>query len=365
MTAALQQTVNLSKLSQKAVIATVSCDPLTGEGVNLSQGRVVEPFDIHYSVYGDPSLPVVVVLGGITANRLVLNTPISDQKGNYQYQKGWWNDLAGDEKAIDTQRYCVISLDYISRLTVKNQAKKLKLHSLTPADQAEVLKLLLAKLSIEQPITLVGSSYGGMVGLSFAEKFPNKMKHLVCISASDRSTHTARAIRSIQKGVFELAESSEQKHQALSLARQLSILFYRTDDIFDAQFVDPVIQLPLDKAVGYDQTIYSYLNHQGQKFANKTTISNYSALLDSIDAHSVNAEKIQCECHFVAVPNDRLISYQSMRKLAHKVIGKSQFYRLESIYGHDAFLKEFEQLSELLKKILGDEDESSTSYASG
>ena len=203
-----------------------------------------------------------------------------------------------------------------------------------------------------------------MVGLNFAEKYPQRINHLVCLSASDRSTHTARAIRAIQKGIFELADDPAQKHQALSLARQLSILFYRTDDIFDSQFVDPIAQEPFGYIVDFDKTIYSYLNHQGQKFANKTTISNYAALLDSIDDHRVDAKKIECQCSFVAVPNDCLVSFESMRKLAHNVKGTSEFYRLESIYGHDAFLKEFEQLTELLKKILGESDESSTSYAS-
>jgi homoserine O-acetyltransferase len=361
MTTVVNQTAKSSKLPLKAVIDTIPVK----ESIALDSGKVIEPFAIRYSVYGDLALPVVVVLGGITSSRYVADFCEYDDRGLEvsTVQKGWWDELAGNNKAIDTQQYCVVSFDYLSTVTLENKAGQSTIHSLTPADQAIILKTLLQALAIEKPISIVGSSYGGMVGLSFAELYPQEIQRLVCISASDHSTHTARAIRAIQKGIFELADAPEQKHQALSLARQLAILFYRTDDIFDTQFVHPVVQQPLGKVLDYDKTIYSYLNHQGQKFANQTNISSYSALLDSIDTHTVRAEKIDCDTHFIAVPTDRLVNYESMRKLAHNVNGKSEFYRLESIYGHDAFLKEFEKLSELLKKILGEGDESSTSYA--
>lgn len=335
--------------SPLGVFGTISVQ----EPLELTSGKVTEPFDIQYAAYGNLALPVVVVLGGITANRLVAGS-----------EQGWWDPLIGSDKAIDTDQYCVVSFDYISRVHLKTQHGQNTNYSLTPEDQAVVLNYLLQKLKLESPIRLVGSSYGGMVGLSFAERFPEKIKQLVCISASDRSTHTARAIRAIQKGIFELADAPEQKHLALSLARQLSILFYRTDEVFDAQFNEPNLRFDFGKVVGYEQTIYSYLHHQGQKFANKNTIPNYAALLDSIDQHRVEAQKIHCQSSFIGVPNDRLVSYESMRRLAHKVTGQSEFYRLESIYGHDAFLKEFKQLTDLLKKILGERDESSTSYAS-
>ncbi|GAA4348376.1 alpha/beta fold hydrolase [Kangiella taiwanensis] len=353
---------NAQKTHVKAVFGAVAVK----KGVTLSSGTSTEECTLKYSIYGDRTLPVVVVLGGITASRHVLhsNQETAEDCDDNSVSTGWWDDLVGDGKAIDTQKYCVISFNYISTLQFKSKANYKVVRHVTPADQACLLSELLKLLSVNEPVRFVGSSYGGMVGLNFAEQYPHKVKHLVCISASDRSTHTARAIRAIQKGIFELADTSEQKHQALSLARQLSILFYRTDDIFDTQFVDPIVQLPFDNILGYEQTIYSYLKHQGQKFANKTTISNYTALLDSIDAHRVEPNKIKCSSSFVAVPSDRLVSFESMRKLAHTVKGTSDFYRLESVYGHDAFLKEFEQLTDLLKKILGASDESPASYAS-
>ena len=365
MAIATTEIQNSSHLPSEAVHGSI----VVKDNLGLSLGNTSEPFDIEYSIYGHLARPVIVVLGGITADRHVLGTkehyvekPASNEKKS-QYS-GWWGQLAGANNALSTDEHCIVSFNYISRVKLKSSAGNSLEYNLTPLDQAIVLKHLLDALGVSKRIKIIGSSYGGMVGLSFAEQFNDSIEQLTCISASDRSTHTARAIRAIQKGIFELADNSLQKHQALSLARQLSVLFYRTDDVFDTQFIDPAIQSPLGKVINFDQTIYSYLNHQGQKFANKTSIGNYEALLDSIDAHSVNPENIQRACNFIAVPNDRLVSYESMRRLAQNVKGKSEFYRLESIYGHDAFLKEFEQLNKLLKKILGESDESSTSYAS-
>ncbi|RDX37482.1 alpha/beta fold hydrolase [Kangiella sp. HD9-110m-PIT-SAG07] len=375
MTAAIEELKSSSKKPLSVVFDVIAVE----QGIPLSTGTTSQSFEIEYSLYGDTELPVIVIIGGITASREVLAlSKLSQEKldesktmlrkqvssNDQSISSGWWSELVGRNKAIDTKEYCVLSFNYISRINVVTPTNQRISHTLTPTDQASVLHLLLDSLQIQKPITIIGSSYGGMVGLSFAEQFTKRIKQLTCISASDRSTHTARAIRSIQKDIFELAASPKQKYQALALARKLSILFYRTDDIFDAQFIDPIVQSPLGQVIDFEKTIYSYLNHQGQKFANNTTIKNYAALLDSIDSHSVNAHKIKCSCSFLAVPNDRLVSYESMRKLAHKVSGKSKFYRLESIYGHDAFLKEFKQLTELLKKILGESDEPSTNYAS-
>ncbi|WP_223669165.1 alpha/beta fold hydrolase [Kangiella shandongensis] len=330
----------------------------------LSVGIPARPVEVEYALYGDLNLPVTVVLGGISASCQVMKSGQDNAHSRATYTQGWWQPLVGPGKAVDCTRTCVLSFNYVAQHRVKTSVSEVRELSLTPADQAKLLNVLLKTLKLNGRITFVGSSYGGMVGLSFAELYPEAIKQLICISASDRSTHTARAIRAIQKGIFELADLPEQKHQALSLARQLAILFYRTDDVFDAQFIDPLLELPQGKVVGYEQTVYSYLAHQGQKFANSNTIETYAALLDSIDTHAVNASKIECDCSFIAVPSDRLVSYESMRKLAHKVNGQSQFYRLESIYGHDAFLKEFQKLTELLKKILGEYDEPATSYAS-
>ena len=365
MAVATNKTLSDSRLPAKAVHGSIAVK----EKLALAVGPVATPFDIEYSIYGNLACPVIVVLGGITADRYVLgtkenNTNKATVKDKSSEQLGWWSQLEGANKALDTDEHCIVSFNYISRVAIKSSAGNKLEYNLTPSDQAVVLKHLLDVLGIHKPIKIIGSSYGGMVGLSFAEQFKANIEQLTCISASDRSTHTARAIRSIQKGIFKLADNSIQKHQALSLARQLSILFYRTDVVFDTEFIDPATQTPLGKVINYDQTIYSYLNHQGQKFANKTSIGNYEALLDSIDAHNVSPKEILCDCSFIAVPNDRLVSYESMRRLAQNIKGKSEFYRLESIYGHDAFLKEFDQLNQLLKKILGESDESSTSYAS-
>ncbi|WP_068991581.1 alpha/beta fold hydrolase [Kangiella sediminilitoris] len=328
----------------------------------LSEGHVNKGVNIEYSLYGDPGLPVTVVLGGISASREVT------QDGNLLVDKksrkhGWWQELVGKGKAVNTEQTCVLSFNYIPQLSV-NTSLGHNQFCLTPTDQAVILKALLANLNLNSPITFVGSSYGGMVGLSFAELFPNSIEQLVCISASDRSTHTARGLRKIQKSLLEIASDEKQARDALSLARQLSILFYRTEEIFKVQFDDPVPHDSKGQIIGFEQTIFSYLNHQGGKFAKSFSIDDYSALLDSIDSHSVNASQIQCECHFIAVPSDRLVSFDSMRRLAHNVKGLSQFYRLDSIYGHDAFLKEFRSLTKLLKKILGENDEPSTSYTS-
>ena len=111
---------------------------------------------VRASALGDPTNPPVVVLGGISANRFPAVRPDGSP--------GWWWGLAGEGSAIDPAHYCIIGMDFAADESGK----------IAPStfDQARVLAAVLDAIGIDRPVTIVGASYGGMVGLALAEIEP-------------------------------------------------------------------------------------------------------------------------------------------------------------------------------------------------
>ena len=149
---------------------------------------------IGYRLAGPSDGPVVVALGGISGTRDVAGP------------EGWWSPLFGPARAVDTDRYRVLSFDYLGAGRETRQVSPLS-GPITPGDQAEVLATLLKQLGIPRVQTFVGASYGGMVGLAFASRYPDQLDRLVAISAPHRSTALATAWRTQQRRIIRFAHS--------------------------------------------------------------------------------------------------------------------------------------------------------------
>ncbi|MGH3430494.1 MAG: alpha/beta fold hydrolase, partial [Mycobacteriales bacterium] len=140
--------------------------------------------EVAYRLVGPVDAPVVVVQGGISANRA------AGTLSNVPQPTPWWPQVVGDGLAIDTARVRVLSLewltpaDYTSADTDETAQPP---RAVTTDDQADALAALLSKLGIERIAAYVGSSYGGMVALAFAARYPSLIGRLVVISAAHRA----------------------------------------------------------------------------------------------------------------------------------------------------------------------------------
>src|SRR5437762_3116485 len=105
---------------------------------------------VRASALGDPTNPPVVMLGGISANAFPALRPDGSP--------GWWAGLAGEGRAVDPRRHYIIGIDFA--------ADDSGACAPSTADQARVLAAALNTIGISGPATIVGASYGGMVGLA-------------------------------------------------------------------------------------------------------------------------------------------------------------------------------------------------------
>lgn len=290
--------------------------------------------DVDYLWCGAAGAPTVIVQGGISADR-----DVTALDGGVA--PGWWQALVGRGAAIDLERWRVLSIDWLS-------PDRLGAGSVSSEDQADALAALLGELGIAQAHAFVGSSYGAMVALAFAARHPRSVGRLLLLAGAHRPHPLSTAQRSVQRGIVRLGQTSGQADAALALARQLAITTYRGSAEFGRRFAGG----PEWREERFHFPVEDYLAHQGRRFVERFDADRFLALSESIDLHDVQPERIPVPATLIGFPSDRLVPLADLCELQRRLHGPATLEVVESPYGHDAFLKEPEQLAPLLREAL-------------
>jgi homoserine O-acetyltransferase len=327
--------------SRETIIVEEGVLDLPGN-LSLHFGGVLQNVKVAWRVAGKSNAPVVAVLGGISAGRRVF--PLT--KG----EQGWWKEVVGPDEALDANQFRILGLDFLggSGETTGPRVGQLDFPSISAFDQANILAQLLDALSIRQLHAVVGASYGGMVALAFAEKFPERVGRIVVISAADRAHPMASAWRSVQRAVVRAMAERGAGGEGLKLARALAMATYRTPQEFKQRFDGEPKRTPR----GFQLPVEEYLYARGQAYADSYVPEAFVCLSESIDLHRVDATRIHVPTTLVAVREDQLVPLADMESLDQRLAGPHKLIELSSLYGHDAFLKESAALKQIFAAAL-------------
>lgn len=295
----------------------------------LENGERLSRPEIRIRIFGERSKPLVVALGGISSGRKIADA--SDGRG-------WWREIVGFDQSVDLNRHCVVGFDFLPNPGEEAQ-------TLTTLDQARALAHALRILGFEKISSFIGASYGGMVALAFAAEHPDLVDHLCVISAADRAHPAATALRGIQRRILKFAADCGKPEVGIALARQLAMTTYRTPAEFAARFGGAPAA-----AAGEPYDVCAYLISRGAAF--DIDHQRYLTLSDSIDRHCVDPSAVICGVTLISILNDQLIPPAVVRRLAASISGKTELCEIDSLFGHDAFLKEAETVGALVKKTL-------------
>jgi homoserine O-acetyltransferase len=276
---------------------------------------------------GNRAAPPVAVLGGISADRHVTDSA---------EHRGWWPGFYGSENAIDLSRYQIVSMDFLTGEEVRE-------HPFTPADHADLLTFGLDQIGIPVLHSFVGASFGGMIALSFARQFPERLRGLVVLCAAHRPSAFAQGARAIQRQILQDYMDAGNPGQGIVLARALAMLTYRTSAELNERFSCT------QKA---DGGVSEYIFARGKAFSQTMSAQNYRSLSDSIDHHFEQPEAISSPCLLIGVNEDQIVPVSDMRELAEQLAGPSHLHLISSNFGHDAFLKEINQLGPKIKQFI-------------
>ena len=280
--------------------------------------------------------PVVLVNHALTANSSVI--------GEY----GWWNQMIGKNKTIDTTKFTVIAFNIPGNgydgLLIDNYK------DFVAKDIANLFLYALKKLEICKLHAIIGGSLGGGIAWEMAVINPDIALHIIPIAADWKSTDWLIANCSIQEQF--LLNSKYPVHDA----RMHAMMCYRTPASYKAKF---------NRSVHEELKIFnieSWLLHHGKKLQERFQLSAYKMmnhLLRTIEAvNFINWEdhlsKINAQVHIVAIDSDLFFLAEENKETFKELLKTSvdvSYNEIKSIHGHDAFLIEFDQLDKILRPI--------------
>ncbi|HET9031811.1 MAG TPA: alpha/beta fold hydrolase [Dokdonella sp.] len=295
---------------------------------NLACGLKLGNAALAWQSWGPHLAPVVIVLGGISADR-----DIGD----------WWSAQCGPGRALDPRRQRLVSIDWIGGSDAssgpRNDEDFVPIDSL---DQAHAILQLLNHLGLAQIDAVIGASYGGCVGQHLASLLGNRLGRLIVIGAAHRASPWALALRTLQRAGVESARTPEDRRCALARARQLAVLGYRTPAELEDRFGE------CDPTIG----VLGWLAAHGDRFVSRFSAASFLCLSRSLDHHQSEPETIRATTTVVAIAEDLLVPLSLANELVRRIGRDAGLATISSPYGHDAFIKEEARISSIIQSSL-------------
>ncbi len=309
---------------------------------DLEVGKRIKYIPLFYQTFGKPigSAPVVLVNHALTGNSQVTG------------EKGWWKELIGDEKTIDTQKYTVIAFNIPGNGFDNNPSNLIvNYHDFTVRDIARIFWEGLFYLKAENVFAVIGGSLGGALAWEMAVLQPNRIQNLIPIAADWKATDWMIANVLIQDQILN------NSNDPISDARLHAMLLYRTPQSFNNRF---------QREKQNDLSIYqieNWLICHGCRLKKRFKLQSYKLMNHLLKTNDLTkgrkgflevVSKIQSSIHLVSIDTDYFFTADENRETHQelKTIKDNVFYHeIKSPHGHDAFLIEFEQLNSFLKPI--------------
>ena len=360
------------------------------EGLELESGEVLPgPIDVAYETYGnlDSSKGNVILvchaLSG-SAHAAGYMSKIDDNvfDGNTE---GWWEDVIGPNKGIDTKKYFVICSNFLGSCygttgpTSVNpktgEVYNLSFPVITIGDMVKVQRELLRYLGIDKVLAVVGGSMGGMQALEWSLMYPDMVNSAIVIAATANcsaqniafDTVGRNAIISdpnwcggdyLKKGVFP--------SKGLSIARMIGHITYLSSESMDRKFGRKFINRKTYDIDEFDFEVESYLGYQGEKFVRRFDANSYLYITKAMDYFDLPQKygngslkeafkKAKCRYLFVSFSSDWLFPPSESIEMVSALVSINKnvsYVNVESIHGHDSFLVDTKIESQVLKAFI-------------
>ena len=302
-------------------------------------GAVFDSIKLYYQQFGKQigTAPVVLVNHSLTGDSKLTG------------EGGWWNEMIGPDKIIDTNRYTVLGFNIpgngVMDQTFSNP------EDFHAGDIAFLFLKGLYALDVKFLHALIGGSIGGGIAWEMIAIAPKLCKFLVPVAADWKANDWIIANTFLQNRILKNSK------KPLEDARIHAMLTYRTPQSFDSRF---------GRTKNQELEVYnieSWLMYHGDKLAKRFKLKAYRMMNHLLASVNIEREgksvediikKINAEIHLIAIDSDLFFTPGEDRKTFEigKKIKKNIFYHeLTSIHGHDAFLIENEKMARILAKI--------------
>jgi homoserine O-acetyltransferase/O-succinyltransferase len=294
---------------------------------------------------------------------------------------GWWEQMVGESKPIDTTKYFVICINSLGSCfgstgptsinPETGERYRLNFPVLTIEDIARAGHKVVKSLGLDRLHSVAGASMGGMTSIAYSILFPEFAESLVSISGSARAAPFAISLRSLQREIIRSDPiwnhgnyaAKEEPVLGMRLARKLGMLTYRSAAELEQRFGRELIpeERQTGESFGLDFEVESYLEAHANKFIGTFDANCYLYLSRAMDLFDVADHGGSVEhglarvgasrALVIGVKTDLLFPISHQKRIADGLEdGKRDvtFHSLESIQGHDAFLVDMDRFRPIL-----------------
>ncbi len=354
--------------------------------LKVAEGNLLGPVHVAYETYGTLSEKrdnAIFVCHALTGDAHVAGRhSAKDEK------TGWWDELIGPGKGLDTNKYFVICANVLGGCQGTTGPMSPKPGSETPyalefpfvtiGDMVEVHAALVRHLGIERLLGAIGGSLGGMQALEWAARFPDMLRTAVILASGPRLSAQGIAFNAVGRRAIvtdphfykgNYYNQDDDPHFGLALARMVAHITYLSEASIEKKFgrrLQHSDQFAYELMRETEFQIESYLHHQGKRFVERFDANSYLYLTRAMDyfdlakAYGSLPEAFsatQSRFLVTSYTTDWLFPIAQSREIVSALIQARRHVtavELESPYGHDSFLLEVDQLEEMLKPFLAE-----------
>ena len=361
-------------------------------GIAKKSVNIHPPFNFKSgAVFNDPITIVYETLGTLNAkknNAILVTTGLSPSahiaSSLEDSSSGWWEDIVGKGKSIDTSEYFVICVNSLgscfgtsgpSSMDPRSGKRyRLSFPEISIEDVASSIKPVIDELGIETLKAIVGPSMGGMTALSLIKQYPNITNDLVLISAASSSRPFSIALRSLQRSMITSDPQWKEGNynqddlplEGMKHARFLGMITYRSPTEWNKRFGRKLIQNIAERAdlFGNRFQIQDYLKRRSDDFISDFDPNSYLYLSNAIDAFDFAEDSDDIEgavtnldlnrILIIGVEEDYIFPFQCQEDLYNAFSAQKysvDLLKLPSINGHDSFLVDNENFGSALAKF--------------
>ncbi|HKK00793.1 MAG TPA: homoserine O-acetyltransferase [Desulfuromonadales bacterium] len=348
--------------------------------LQLESGRLLGPITLAYETYGSLDAQrsnAVLVCHAWTGDAHAAGRHTAEDR-----KPGWWDDLIGPGKILDTERYFVVCSNVIGSCkgstgpTSVNprtgQPYNLSFPVVMVRDMVRAQKLLIDELDIDTLLAVIGGSMGAMQSLEWGILFPERVRGIIPIAGTGRTSPMAIALNALaRQAIFNdpLWKKGNYKPEhppadGLALARAVGHISFLSE---------ASMQLKFERRFSARDGMFDffgqfeverYLSYNGANFVDRFDTNSFLYLAKALDLYDVGwnfdsrqeaLSRLRCPSLWFAFSSDWLYPPAQTEELVAILerLGRDVSYHLiRSDYGHDSFLVEPDKFTHLIADFL-------------
>jgi homoserine O-acetyltransferase len=354
------------------------------EPLYLESGRMLESFKLAYETYGElnnDKSNAIIVYHALTGSHHAAGRYEGDKKS------GWWDPLIGDGKILDTTKYFVICVNVIGSCfgstgpmdNGKKEPLRLKFPVLTISDMVKAQMKLFYFLGIEKAYAVIGGSMGGMQALCTAIEYPDFSEKIICLATTYATQPWAIAFNHLamegivndprfKSGHYKKGDFEEEGLLGFAIGRMAGHISFLSPHSMEKKFSRNYVETDgLYELFGRFQ-VERYMEYNGHNFAKRFDPLSYLYIIKAMnifdasrnyDSLEDSFQNIKSKLTLISFKEDKLFRPQEMEEIRNILVnlGRTEqvkYVCIDSNYGHDAFLIEYDKFDFYIKKALED-----------